>query len=181
MELSPARRSIPRYVLHSLLVAVICFPCFWRCQAQEHANTASALPIIVVSSARSTDYTSMAAFANRMNHGPCNARPVYSQQPISVEAIAGAKVKRIVIEHIDQDKTPIRLEQIEDTVKRVWTGTFQTRACHIMWAEGMFWSLQAELEFEDGGVGLLLTDGHHVALRDRGGNNWFLRLLPDAQ
>jgi hypothetical protein len=55
MELSPARRSILQYVLYSLLAAMICFPGFWKCQAQERANMASALPIIVVGSARSTD------------------------------------------------------------------------------------------------------------------------------
>jgi len=123
----------------------------------------------------------MAALANGMNEAACNAGPAYSQQPISLETIAGAKVKRIVIAHIDPSKTPIWPEQIQDTVERVWTGTFQTRSCHILWAEATFWTLQADLEFEDGSVGLLLTDGHHVALRDRNGNNWFLRLLPAAQ
>ncbi len=181
MRLSSARRGLVLYVLYSPFVAMTCFPCSGRCQAQEHAHITSALPTIVLSSARTTDNASMAAFANGMNQAACNAGPAYSQQPISVEAIAGAKVKRIVIGHIDQSKTPIRPEQIQDTVEQVWTGTFQTRSCHILWAEATFWTLQADLEFEDGSVGLLLTDGHHVALRDRNGNNWFLRLLPAAQ
>jgi hypothetical protein len=181
MGLSSARRGIVLCALYSHFVAVTCFLCSGRCQAQEHGHITSALPTIVLSSARTTDNTSMAAFANRMNRADCNAGPAYSRQPISVEAIAGAKVKRIVVGHIDQSQTPIRPEQIQNIVERVWTGTFQTRSCHILWAEATFWTLQAELEFEDGSVGLLLTDGHHVALRDRNGNNWFLRLLPAAQ
>lgn len=181
MGFSATRRGMVLSVVLSLLAALSCLLCGWSVQAQEHTNTASSLPMIVVSTARSADRASMAAFADRMNRVPCGKAPVYSQEPIRVEAIAGGKVKRIVVERVSQDKTPMRPEQIEDTVKRVWTGAFQTRACQIIWAEGTFWSIEASLEFEDGGAGLLLTDGQHVALRDRGGNNWFLRLLPAAQ
>jgi len=51
------------------------------------------------------DNANMAALANGMNEAACNAGPAYSQQPISLETIAGAKVKRIVIAHIDPSKT----------------------------------------------------------------------------
>jgi len=155
---------------------------FREAEGGEHAPI-STLPMIVVSSARSTDYKGMNAVANRMNQAPCGARSISSQQPMTVEALAGAKVKRIVVEQISESggRTPLRPEQIEDTVKRVWTGTFQSRSFFINWAEPVGWSVQAKLEFEDGATGLLLTDGNHVALRDRDGNQWFLRLLPSAQ
>jgi hypothetical protein len=152
-------------------------------EARDDEGTASTNPIIDVSSARPSDYQGMAALVNRMNRTGCGADPVHSQKPMSVEALAGAKVKRILVEQIDDGygRASLRPEQIQDTVKRAWAGSFQSRSCFIDWAEGARWSLQAKLEFEDGAAGLLVTDGIHVALRDHDGNPWFLRLLPAAQ
>ncbi len=116
-----------------------------------------------------------------MNRGHAGTRklPNAAQTPVNVfvgESVGG-QVKTIRILHfaLAGQRSPI------DVVRKVWTGKFQSSSCYIPWAEGVMWGLAADIEFEDGRQGVLITDGSHVGLRDHEGNSWFFRLLPAVQ
>jgi hypothetical protein len=101
-------------------------------------------------------------------------------ETISLGELAGGKLKAIHVVRAERYKgAPApRAEQVRTNVEKVWLRRFGWMACQIGWSEGMTWSgwlVEAELEFEDGKKGLLITDGLHVALQDHEGHNWFLR------
>lgn len=105
------------------------------------------------------------------DHGP------YFSKPISVGQFMGQRVKTIRVVRF----APIVLKpspSAREIVRRVWTGTFNGATCYIDWAEGSGWSLEAEVEFEDGRHGGFISDGWHVMLQDHAGKTWFLRIDP---
>jgi hypothetical protein len=67
---------------------------------------------------------------------------------------------------------------VQQEVRKVWSGKFQHVACAMMWAEGGNWNIKATIEFDDGKSGSLMTDGMHVQFQDRNGKYWFIRLRP---
>lgn len=70
---------------------------------------------------------------------------------------------------------------VQEAVRKVWEGKFQSSSCFVDWAEPTMWSIEARVDFEDGTRGVLITDGSHVAFQGHDGKSWFLRLLPAAQ
>ncbi len=72
-------------------------------------------------------------------------------------------------------------QEVRAVVLRVWQARFTSADCNIGWAEASLWSVDAAIDYDDGRVGALLTDGSHVRLQDSAGHVWFLRLLPAAQ
>ncbi len=99
------------------------------------------------------------------------------KRPVSVGESVGGQVKTIRILRFASagQRSPI------DVVRKVWTGKFESSSCYIPWAEGVMWRLAADIEFEDGRQGVLITDSSHVGFKDHEGNSWFLRLLPAVQ
>lgn len=101
---------------------------------------------------------------------------------ISVQELAGGPVKAIHVTAYLQTAAPKTAElDLRQRVLKVWKGEFRTGACQILWAEGTWWSIKADVEFADGRHGSLLTDGVHVRLQAHDGKIWYFRLLPAAQ
>jgi len=103
----------------------------------------------------------------------CGRRMWEEGKPFRLEELAGAKVKRIRVLRAEPYK--ISPEQARATIEKVWSRKFAWLACQIGWDETALWSVEAELEFEDGKKGALITDGWHVAIQDHEGHNWFVR------
>ncbi len=107
----------------------------------------------------------------------CGQRIRERGKPFSLEELAGAKVKRIRVVRAETYKIwpAPKPEQAREMIEKVWSRKFGWMACQIEWDEGALWSVEAELEFEDGKKGALITDGWHVAIQDHEGHNWFGR------
>ena len=107
----------------------------------------------------------------------CGRRMWEERKPFSLEELAGAKVKKVRVGRAETYKiSPApKPEEVSATVEKMWSRRFGWMACQIEWDERALWSIQAELEFEDGKKRVLITDGWHVALQDHDGHNWFVR------
>ena len=107
----------------------------------------------------------------------CGQRKWEELTPFRLEQLAGGKVKRIRVLRAEAYKiSPApKVEDVRATIDKVWSQKFVWMACRIAWDEAALWSIQAELDFEDGKKGVLITDGWHVALQDHDGHNWFVR------
>ena len=94
----------------------------------------------------------------------------------NLEELAGAKVKQIRVVKAEryQGQPAPKPEEIRVIVESVWSKSFGFARCQIEWDELVVWSIQAELVFEDGKIGVLITDGRrHVAMQDHDGHIWF--------
>ncbi len=101
--------------------------------------------------------------------------------PRSVGESMGGRVKTIMVLRSAVPGWPPRpTSKVRETLRKVWNGKFDGASCFPFWAEHTFWPIEAELEFEDGTHGLLITDGWHVVFQDHDGRIWFLRLMPNA-
>jgi hypothetical protein len=95
---------------------------------------------------------------------------------LSVESFVGGSVKSIRVVRYDPRLTP---SQIREEVRKAWLGVFWNPASSIRWAEGNPWNIEASVEYEDGKRGSILMDGWtHVAVQDRDGKYWYIRLWP---
>jgi len=139
---------------------------------------------VTADSATFVEYGELNERVRTLDESPCRASFPYSQVPVTVANFVGGKVKTIKVTHVlgaARQKRPPKQEELANTLRKVWLGQFQSAACRILWAEGGTWSIDADLLFEDGKQGTLITDGVHVAIQDHDGNAWFFRLLPAAQ
>lgn len=142
-------------------------------RGQETAKKENAPPIDT--SGMTADNNGIHGKIRAMDDGKnCGRRTLEWGHSISLEELAGGKVKRIRVVSIEAFKGG-KPEDAREKVKKVWSKKYGWMACEIMWDEGFFLSVEAELEFEDGKKGVLITDGWHVALQDHEGHNWFLR------
>jgi len=124
------------------------------------------------------EFSELARKVRAMDDGKhCGRRGLDFGKTISLEELAGGKVKaiRVVRAETYRGAPAVKAGEARAKVERVWSGRFGFMNCEIGWAEPMLWSVEAELEFEDGKKGVLITDGWHVAMVDHDGNNWFLR------
>jgi hypothetical protein len=151
-------------------------------------NSGSRLPTILVDSAlnvpeHQTTWRELNERIGSLNRTTCNLNNADHgsrrlKSPTSVGESAGGRVKTIRVAGFAPMTPRQTFSQLPESVRNVWMGKFQSSSCHIDWAEMNLWFLEARLEFEDGHRGVLITDGHHVALQDHNGMIWFLRLLP---
>lgn len=154
-------------------------------------NSSSRMPTILVDSALNVPehHTTRRELNDRvrsLDRTPCNLNNAAHgsrrfKSPTSVGESLGGRVKTIRVVGFEPWAPTQTFSQLPETVRSVWTGKFQDSSCQINWAEMSPWFLEARLEFEDGHRGLLITDGHHVVVRDHDGMIWFLRLLPAVQ
>jgi hypothetical protein len=98
----------------------------------------------------------------------------------TVEAFVGGKVKAIrVVRFRGPGET--KPAEIQSRVMEVWSGVFIYPSCFQAWSELTIWNLEAYIEYEDGKRGLIVMDGSvHVAVQDRKGQFWFMRLWPSG-
>jgi hypothetical protein len=98
----------------------------------------------------------------------------------TVEAFVGGKVKAIrVVRFSGPSET--KPAEIQSRVMEVWSGVFTYPSCYQAWSELTIWNLEASIEYEDGKRSLIVMDGSvHVAVQDRTGRFWFMRLWPSA-
>jgi len=97
----------------------------------------------------------------------------------TVEAFLGGKVKTIRAVRVLAGRGSAPAE-VRSRIMDVWLGVFGLASCAMMWSEMTRWNLEASVEYEDGSLGTILTDGVHVALQDRKGRVWYIRLWPAA-
>jgi len=67
-------------------------------------------------------------------------------------------------------------DEIHAMLLRVWQGKFDSAECFQPWAELTMWKCRVAIEFYVGEPAELITDGHHVYIKDRNGRSWFLRI-----
>jgi hypothetical protein len=92
--------------------------------------------------------------------------------------LAGGKVKAIRVLRVAQANKAAKADDIRLLLWSVWSGQIEESFCGPVWQEMAFWSIESELEFDDGKKGLLITDGGHVAMKDHDGRVWFTRIMP---
>ena len=102
-------------------------------------------------------------------------------EPTTVGESLGKTVRTIRVVSFAPMSDSRIFDHLKTRLLDIWTGKVQSSYCYIAWAEPTLWLVEAELEFEDGKRGVLISDGLHVALRDHNGRTWYLRLLPAAQ
>jgi hypothetical protein len=145
---------------------------------QEAAKKKGNRTPIETSGMTTAEFSELARNVRAMDDGKhCGRRELEFGKTISLEELAGGKVKAIRVVRAETYKgaPAVKAEEARAKLEKVWSGRFGFMACQIGWAEPTLWSVEAELEFEDGKKGVLITDGWHVALEDHEGNNWFLR------
>src|SRR6266404_9978154 len=76
----------------------------------------------------------------------------------TVEAFLGGKVKTIRVVRFAGSSEP-KPAEIQSRIMEVWLGVFRDANCGITWSEGVFWNLEASVEYEDGKRGAILIDG----------------------
>lgn len=140
-------------------------------------NNKESHPLIVTDGMTTSEFGQVFAKANAMEDAKsCGARYWDVPKPFSLEELAGAKVRKIRVlraETYRKARAP-KPEAVRAMVDKVWSRKFGWKSCQIQWSEPTFWSILANLEFEDGKVGVLITDGLHVALQDHDGHSWFV-------
>lgn len=97
---------------------------------------------------------------------------------MSVGLFVGDRVKTVRVALRPESKlTP---GEVRDKLRKVWRGRFWDASCEMRWAEMTLWNIAASIEFEDGGRSSITTDGlSHVAIQDREGKVWYLRLIQE--
>lgn len=100
----------------------------------------------------------------------------------TLQDLLGGKVKEIQVIRV----TPLQPSAPQVTglytppavlaVKRALRRRIQDGNCAQVWTERPAWTVQADIQFEDGIKRKLFTDGTFVAAQDRSGRAWFLRL-----
>ena len=161
----PASHSLPAFIILALALT-----------GPVHSPTGTAP--IVTDGMTTGEFGQILEKARAMEKAKsCGRRMLEEGKPFSLEELAGAKVKRIRVVRAETYKIwpAPKPEEVRATVEKIWSRKFGWMACQIEWDEGALWSIQAELEFEDGKKGVLITDGWHVALQDHDGHNWFVR------
>lgn len=99
------------------------------------------------------------------------------------DILGGAKVKEIQIVRVTptQASTPsvtgVYTPPAVLAIKRALRRRIQDGGCTLSWAEPVGWTVQADIQFEDGIKRKLFTNGTYVAAQDRTGRTWFLRLV----
>lgn len=164
---------------HTAFSSSLLLLCFFCVQSRRYSETA--LPNIVPDSATVADYGEFNARVKALEGTTCNDSSRHFEKPMVVEEFVGAHVRSIRVVHYFRQSKPPRRREIRKLLTSVWLGSFLSASCGILWSEGVLWSIECTLEFEDGKQGVLITDGIHVALRDHEDKNWFFRLLPAAQ
>jgi hypothetical protein len=154
-------------------------------------NSDSALPEIFFDSDSGNRTTSaeLAKSVKVLESVPCPRNQIdrirYFSPPQSVGESVGGQVKAIRILRFERfaplHRAELQVSEVQELVRKVWMGKSQASCCFIDWSEFNYWLVEARLEFADGHRGVLITDGHHVALQDHDGMSWFSRLLPAAQ
>lgn len=140
------------------------------------------VPRIVVDTMVKSDFAEIGKKVREMDDGSkCTGGMKYEEKSRVVGDNVGGKVKAIRVLRVAAWKADPKAGEAQAKVEKVWAGKFQSAFCQIAWAEPTLWSVEAELEFDDGKRGALITDGSHVALQDHDGNNRFLRIFPAAQ
>ena len=97
--------------------------------------------------------------------------------PISLGAFVGGGVEKIRVIRYLPNLTP---ERIRQELLKVWASMFSEAGNGIFWSESSQGNIEASIEFENGGRGLIVTDGGHVRVQDRAGKSWFLRPLSQS-
>jgi hypothetical protein len=143
--------------------------------SQAPAATPTPTPLVLMDSVKEEGAEELRRDAESLEKMTCTAMPIYLR-PTTVGAFIGGKA--IVLRVLHTVGSP---SDVPKTLEKVWNGQFQTAWCRIDWAEMTLWSIEANVEFEDGKQAKLYTDGSHVAFQDHAGNSWFIRLLPAAQ
>jgi hypothetical protein len=101
--------------------------------------------------------------------------------PTSVQRFLGGKVKSIRVLRALQMRGAGALgsSEVQTRVLQTWRGIIVEGSCAIDWAEANFWDVEASVEYEDGKRTAMIFDrSHHLALEDRDGQTWFIRLWP---
>jgi hypothetical protein len=143
--------------------------------SQAPAATPTLTPLVLMDSVKDEGTEKLRRDAESLGSVTCTAMPIYLR-PTAVGAFIGGKA--IVLRVLHTAGSP---SDVPKTLEKVWNGQFQTAWCHIGWDEGALWSIEANVEFEDGKQAKLFTGGSHVAFQDHAGNSWFICLLPAAQ
>jgi hypothetical protein len=152
-------------------------------QAQSKPQRPDPAPEITVDASGSSTPEEIGGHVAPHGSPSCNGGYRWLDHPTTVAQFAGGTVKTIRVIHYAGRiaAKPPSLEELRDTVAKVWQGKFQSAFCSIPWAEANWWTSESTLEFTDGKRGTLITDGVHVFLLDYNGNPWFFRLYPAAQ
>lgn len=146
-----------------------------NCLSQVPAAPQTSTPLVFMDSVKEEGWRELRQDAESLEKGTCTSMPIYLR-PTTVGAFIGGKATVLRVLH-----TAYSPSDVPKKLERVWNGQFQSAWCHIDWAEVTIWSIEANVEFEDGKEAKLFTDGYHVAFRDHAGISWFIRLLPAAQ
>jgi len=145
-------------------------------QAQEAATKKQTM-LIDTSGMTTGAFNEIPAKARAMEEAKSCGRTTREEgKSFNLEELAGAKVKQIRVVKAEsyQGQPAPKPEEIRVIVERVWSKRFGFARCQIEWDELVVWWIQAELVFEDGKIGVLITDGRrHVVLQDHDGHIWF--------
>jgi hypothetical protein len=158
-----------------LIVIVLC--------SQGDAKAQGSSPKVVVEAVVS-DTDELRKVAESLSGG-CGGGYRILEHPTTVGEFEGGNVKSIRVVRFANTPASLHVKSLQKDLQKellkVWNGKFQDVYCYVAWDEGVFWYMEAEVEFEDGKRSLLVTDGSHVALQDHDGKGWYFRLLPAAQ
>jgi len=140
--------------------------------AQSKAQSADATPEIAIDASASSTVDEIGRHVAIADVNSCNGGYRWLDHPTTVKDFVGRRVKTIRVIHYAArlGAKPPSLEEVRDTVLKVWQGKFQSAFCSLPWSEPSWWTSESTLEFEDGKRGTLITDGVHVFLRDHDGN-----------
>lgn len=139
---------------------------------QSSAPILTHSPDFVVNSAVPARAEELRGDAEGLKNTRCDGPYIYLERSTAVGDFIGdtAKIVRVT-RYARTDET-----KALEILKKVWNGQFRTASCFIGWAETTYWSVESMVEFKDGLRSKLITDGYHVALQDRNGRYWFIRL-----
>jgi len=144
-----------------------------------HAKAQGSSPRIRVDAVAS-EFSVLDADAKALSAG-CGGGYRILEHPTAVGEFEGENVKAIRVVRFARSQTSQPRKELQQNFLKVWQGKFQAVYCYLPWDELALWSIEAEVEFQDGKRGTLITDGMHVALQDHDGKGWYFRLLPAAQ
>lgn len=166
------RSCVPKTVIPWLVILpLLC--------GQGHAGAQGGSPKILVDAVAS-DTRELKKDAESLSGG-CGGGYSILEHPTTVGEFEGENVKSIRVIRFANSQASLTKKQLQNELLKVWLGKFRDVYCSVTWDEVTLWSLEAEVEFEDGKRSLLITDGYHVALQDHNGRGWYLRLQPAAQ
>jgi hypothetical protein len=144
--------------------------------SQSSETLQARVPDFVIDSAAPTPAKELRRDAEGLNNNTqCHGHYIYLERLTTLGDFMGP-TKIVRVTNYDPVIISPAAAALPQILKKVWNGQFRSASCAIDWAELVSWSIGAVVEFEDGTRGRLITDGHHVALQDRAGKNWFIRL-----